>query len=515
MATIGTLAVNVVANTGPLNTGLGKASQGLQRFQQTAGGGLGMIATKLAGVAAAALSVHAAIGQLSASMQRIDATAKLADRVNTSTEALQGLRHAAGLMGVGTNEFDSSLEKMLKKLGEARLGSDTAAEAFWRLGLPIEQLANMDSAEVFTQIADRIAALPTAAERAAAATQIFEEAGQKLLNTLNQGGGAIRDMIAENERLGNTFSRLDASKVEAANDAIARMKTSFAGLVDTLAIHFAPVIEWIAGAIVKVINVTREWYQMWANLFFLGKLSSTAHLEGLPKIAKATQDNTAATRQLAAAEREAAAARKLNEDVMKRGASVISEMRLPQQVYNDTLADLRGLLAHGAIDYGTYQRAVAKARAELENTTGITEAAKRHDEAMKKLAERGKSIAESVRTPLQEAQADVAELNELVRGGFISWEVYHKAVAKVRSELVMATKAARENQMASRGPGGALRRGSTAAVSAAESSRRELRDFVQGQRSQTAELQKQTGLLGDIRNNLGQPPKLELKVASI
>lgn len=59
------------------------------------------------------------------------------------------------------------------------------------------------------------------------------------------------------------------------------------------------------------------------------------------------------------------------DEVMRRAQQVIDETRTPLENYQKQLDNLNDLLQRGAIDWETYQRAIALAREELERITGI------------------------------------------------------------------------------------------------------------------------------------------------
>lgn len=223
----------------------------------------------LAGVLGAGISVYALKSLTQESMGAIDATAKLADRLGTSTEALIGLQHAADLSGTSSESLQSALEKMSVNLGKAQGGATSARAAFEKLGLNVDDLASGDPVEAVKQIADGINELPTSSERATAAMEIFGKQGVGLLNTLAAGSEGIAAMSAEAEKLGMTYSRVDAAQVEMANDALNRAGKFVTSLGNQLAIQLAPYIEAAAKKLTdmatsglnmgEVVSTALEW----------------------------------------------------------------------------------------------------------------------------------------------------------------------------------------------------------------------------------------------------------------
>jgi hypothetical protein len=203
--------------------------------------GIGAIVT--GGIAALGAAIGSAM-EIKGQFEAIDQLAKLSDRMGIATESFVGLQHAADLSGVSSEELTGGLEKMLKTLGDASDPTSTAAESIRALGLDAAALAKQSPDEAFKSIAQNISEIQDPVQRAAAAMDIFGKAGQSLLPVLMTGKDGLNAATEEAAKLGLTFSRIDAAKVEGANDAISRLKATFVGLARTAAIAIAPVVQW-------------------------------------------------------------------------------------------------------------------------------------------------------------------------------------------------------------------------------------------------------------------------------
>lgn len=253
MANIGTLAVNVVARTGKFLAGMQTARKSLNGFAMQAKSA----ATSAAGFAGGLLAIGAGAGLaslVSQSMESIDSTAKLSDRLNIATEDLIAYQHAGELAGIGTEQLSKGLEKFVRNIGDVRAGSGSAAETFEMLGLSADALANMDTGTALGMVADQINKLPTAADKASAATKLFGKSGGDMLALLAGGSEGLEAAKQKMEELGLSFSRMDAAKVEQANDAITDMKGSFMGAFQTLSIEFAPAVVALAEKITELVS---------------------------------------------------------------------------------------------------------------------------------------------------------------------------------------------------------------------------------------------------------------------
>lgn len=250
MALIGSLVVSVSARTKKFEQGLSNAKRRTADF----GKQIGALSTKTAayGAAVGVLggTVFAALAKSTAN--NIDRLAKLSDRIGTTTERLTGLQHAADITGAGGEKLAAGLDVMAKRLGEASRGSGAAKAALDELGLSASELIAMDPADAFSLIADRVAGLDTQSQKAAATANIFSRANQDLVNTLALGSQGLRDMEAEAEKLGLTFSRVDAAKVEAANDSLTRVSALIRGAMRTAVIELAPFVEAAANKLVEM-----------------------------------------------------------------------------------------------------------------------------------------------------------------------------------------------------------------------------------------------------------------------
>lgn len=197
----------------------GKTAQtfvgGLQSKLIPSMGGLG---AQLGTAAAGVLSVGAALGSLNAGMNQIDRHAKLADRLGITVEEVQKLSLAADLAGTDVELLAKSMLKMGKNIGSGGMTLDKRLFA----------------------VADSLAAIPDAGKRAKRAEEIFGKGGLELINVLIQGGKGIRDSANAIDRFGLGMSRIDAAKVEAANDAWTELSTVIGGLRNKFAVELSP-----------------------------------------------------------------------------------------------------------------------------------------------------------------------------------------------------------------------------------------------------------------------------------
>lgn len=302
MATIASLNSKLTLNTTGFRTGMQKAGKMVTNFGSSVVGAGLKVAKYGAGMIAVGGAATAYI--VKGHMEAIDVAAKLADTLGISTEALAGFKHGANLSGVSQEALTKGLKKLSLQIGEVRNGSSTAAAAFKQLGLDGAALTKQSPEEAMFAVADAIKAQPDAAGKASAAYAIFGKSGQDLLPMLSQGADGLRANAAEAKELGLSFSRIDAAKVEAANDAMTRVQSKITGAGQSLAIALAPYVEavankllsmggtgesmaskitggveWVVGAVAKA----ADWLELFKSGFYTLRAGAMFALSGIIK----------------------------------------------------------------------------------------------------------------------------------------------------------------------------------------------------------------------------------------
>jgi hypothetical protein len=78
------------------------------------------------------------------------------------------------------------------------------------------------------------------------AFKLFDSEGVKLVNLLNMGTRGLDEAALKAQKFGLSISEIDASRVEAANDAMTSIKSLIEGVGQQLAVKIAPVITALA-----------------------------------------------------------------------------------------------------------------------------------------------------------------------------------------------------------------------------------------------------------------------------
>lgn len=253
MATVGSLFINVKARTASFSKKMESVRATVTRMAK----GFGRMAAKVGKFAAVigGVAVAALIAMTKAGLSSVDMVTKLARSMNTGTEGIIALQHAAKIGGVSTEKMDKAIGKMFKNVGEAEMGVGMAKRSLDELGLSAKALGNMQADEMFGAISEELSKVESAAVRARMANDLFGRAGIELIPVMLDGAKGIRDLRKEADELGITFGAEQGHMVEKANDAWARIGSIWKGLTQQLAIEFAPILTLIANKIKEfVIN---------------------------------------------------------------------------------------------------------------------------------------------------------------------------------------------------------------------------------------------------------------------
>lgn len=275
----GRVNVSITASTGGLTAGLSRASKQLSGFQaqtQGIGGvlknslagfvGLGSgastaaIGVRVLGMAIKALlgplliitSLVAIFSKIGSSARELDEAGKTARRLGMSMTTFQNLSQVAEEAGVSVQQMSGMLTIMSRKLGQLGSGSKAAQNAFASIGLTFASLQNLSPEDQFTLISQRIMALPTAAERTAAAMAIFGRAGATGMGLIADASqGAVAEIAKLRQQLGLNLTDSQVKGIEMMNDALGRVSMVLQGFINQFLAELAPAVTTVSNLIVK------------------------------------------------------------------------------------------------------------------------------------------------------------------------------------------------------------------------------------------------------------------------
>ena len=263
MADIGKVRAVFTASTSGLVSGVNQAVGSMSKMEAAVGslrsGMTALVAIQgaqlfasVAGAVSRGVSSMVSYGQAQAEV--IDQQSKLAARLGMTLGEFSGLALAGDLAGVSMETIAKAATKADIMFVKASQGSKVAQAAFAGLGLSVDQLGGMSASERFDAIAAAIAKLPTEAQRAAAAVQIFGRSGVDLLPLFSQGAEGIAQAREQAERLGLTLTNAQGQDVEAMNDAFTMAGKAIEGVVNQVVAYLSPAVKEVADTFTNLVG---------------------------------------------------------------------------------------------------------------------------------------------------------------------------------------------------------------------------------------------------------------------
>lgn len=250
---LGTLTIDLAANTARLSSDLGKASRLSEKYAEDAKRRAER-AGKIIGTAVAGLATGAFAGWIKSSIDAADAASKTAASVGVTIETLTGLQFAAGLSGVATNELTSSLSKFNKTIDQAARGSVLQAEAFADIGVAVrDSNGDLKSADqLLLEVSDKFAGYENGAAKAALAQELFGKSGAKLIPLLNSGSDGITKLTDQARKLGLVIDQETATAAENFNDSLSVLGSVSDGIANQVSADLLPVLNDFTGLLIDI-----------------------------------------------------------------------------------------------------------------------------------------------------------------------------------------------------------------------------------------------------------------------
>jgi hypothetical protein len=411
---------------------------------------------------AAAAGVAGVGAIVKAQISAADAIGKTADGIGISTDALQKYRVAAQLAGVETATIDGAFQAFGKRLGELKVGTGTLTTFLDKFDAVLkEQIMRAPSTEAALQLIFRaMADIEDQSVKAAFAAAAFgRTAGIRMVNMVRDGSAALEEMLTSAERLGLVLDEHLIRRAEEVNDKwtlmtgrlaiefqdfVLRAVNGWAFLFD----KFDEILDSRGG------ELASNWWDGFLNTMIPGSGligpmvevfdrlmgdASEAGIESLEEnMARLKTRRDAALGELAA----------IDEEVF--GPVLASEMRAALDAEIATIdaylieLEKRVASAQSIVDAGA--GALAEAEVAPHSTTPVTPldapdpaTEEQFKAALRKRAELAAAATKvftETRTATEKYAAEIAELDELVKLGSISWGTYERAVdaAKLRLE---------------------------------------------------------------------------------
>lgn len=178
-----------------------------------------------------------------------DHLSKLEARLGISAEGFSSLAHAAEMSDISMSTLEMSMQRQTRRLSEAVQGTGQAVAALDTLGLSAKALKDMKPEEAFMKIAAEMEKVPSKADRARIAMQLWDTEGVKLNQMIAEGTENIEALRERAELLGLTFDSQTAAASARLNDEIADLGNMAIGVKNTFSKDLIPFFGEFAGLI--------------------------------------------------------------------------------------------------------------------------------------------------------------------------------------------------------------------------------------------------------------------------
>jgi TP901 family phage tail tape measure protein len=224
-------------------------------------------ADRLLGGVKKAVGALAAIGtvKLGASMFKgvadlADGLDELAQKTGVPIEALQEFGYAAGFSGVSIEELGGHMGRLVRNMDAARRGSKVQAQAFREAGIAIKDssgdLRPVD--DVLGDLADKVAAMPDGADKAALVFKVLGRSGAQMIPVLNEGRAGLERLRKEARESGKVIDGDTAKAFAEFNDNLDRTKAQVEGVKIQIASALLPALSRLLERVLAWVKANRK-----------------------------------------------------------------------------------------------------------------------------------------------------------------------------------------------------------------------------------------------------------------
>lgn len=198
-------------------------------------------------------TIHQFAQQFGDDAQRITYAAQ---DLKITTGAVQELGYAGELAGVSADGMVQAMTRLRDGLNGAATTGGGAAEAFWRLGIRTREVGTRQIKPLETilgEVTSRMDRIVSPVRRAMIATQLFGEAGRRLLPLLHDGAGGLQVFRDELAMLGGGISERAIDLGHKYSQELIRQKYATDALRSAIALTLMPVLTALTRGVTLII----------------------------------------------------------------------------------------------------------------------------------------------------------------------------------------------------------------------------------------------------------------------
>lgn len=378
--------------------------------------------------ALASIGVAFAAGQfiqgIKNAADRAENFANAAQKIGTSTEFISGISYAAKLANVEFEALEKGLIKFSRAVDDASSNAKSGlAYDFKRIGVDLRDTNGQlkPTSDLFLEIADRISSYGDGARKAAVAQAIFGKSGADLIPLLNLGSQGIRELQAQADALGITFSGSAAESANNFNDQLDILSMAADGFMNRLMTGIVPSLMSFTQQIGSANNNTQEFNRSFSGLKPIAEGLSVGFRGVVAAIYMIGSAFIEVARDIGAfVEATKSAASFDFENVNKVLADRISQQKDFNTIFKETQDVFNGVS----------QSTDALNILVSKNTKIIGE----NGQATAGLIDKYRALGD----PTYQIRKDIEELNRLFAQGALTQTEYSKALQKLNGDLAIA-----------------------------------------------------------------------------
>lgn len=170
----------------------------------------------------------------------------LSEKTGIAIDTLAGIQHVAEASRVSFEQVETALTRLSRAQVLAIEGGKAQVTAFERIGISANELKSLSPEEMFYRVAGAMSNAKSHGEEAASAFALLGRGGAALIPIFNQGGDALRGMVAE------------AAKASGVTDAAGKSAREWEAQTANLSEAFRSGLIPVMQAAVPVIRVVEE-----------------------------------------------------------------------------------------------------------------------------------------------------------------------------------------------------------------------------------------------------------------
>ena len=249
-STVGTVIIDVKADTAKLVSGMDKASRKVKSTVDDIKKTILTLGAAYAGIK----GFDAFKGMVNDSLDLADATGKLAQKIGISTEKLSEYQYAAGYAAISNGELNAGLAALTRRLTNfERSGGGAAKQAFKELGISAkyarEHFAKTDDA--FKEILKRLEKMPDGYRKTAIAQDIFSKSASSLMRLT---ASDLKKFGDQAQNIGLTISDSTAKMAAAYHDQMDQLTARITGMKRIISFSLVAPLDAASKTALQMVN---------------------------------------------------------------------------------------------------------------------------------------------------------------------------------------------------------------------------------------------------------------------